>query len=47
MALEDGLNKVKGEAAESVSEGNHNLFDSSFEDELQKGLQSTALEVEP
>jgi len=46
MALEDGLEQLKGETAESVSEGNHNLCDSALEDELQKGLQPLAVEVE-
>lgn len=46
MALEDGLEQVKGETTESVSVGNHNLVDSSLEDAFQKGLQSSALEVE-
>lgn len=46
MALEDGLEQLKGETTESVSEGNHNLSDSALEDELQKGLQSLSVEVE-
>lgn len=47
MALEDGLEKVEGKAAEPVSVGNHNLVDSSLEDEFQKRLQAPSLEVEP
>lgn len=46
MALEDCLEKIKGEAAEPVSVGNHNLLDSSLKDQFQKRLQAPSLEVE-
>jgi hypothetical protein len=46
MAVEDGLESLKREATEPVTEGNYKFFDSSFQDEVQKGLQSPALDAE-
>jgi hypothetical protein len=46
MALEDGLEQIKGESTKAVAVGNHNFVDSVLEDEVQKRLQAFAFEVE-
>ena len=43
----DELDEVKGEAAEPVAVGHHNLSDSACEDAFQKGTQAGAAPVDP